>query len=88
MRRSKSATTPELTAEQLEALDAGNGIVQGQSFVLIRNDVVLDWFGYSDDELRQELQPALKQVERGEVAEWNADEFLAEMHSRHNAKTG
>ncbi|MDP6443934.1 MAG: hypothetical protein QGG36_32475 [Pirellulaceae bacterium] len=85
---SKPDTGPELTAEQQQALDAGNGIVQGQSFVLMRTEVVLDWFGYSDDELRQELQPALDQVERGDVAEWNLNEFLAEMHTRHAAKTG
>jgi hypothetical protein len=35
-------STPELTAEQQQALDAGDDVVQGQSFVSMRTDVVLD----------------------------------------------
>jgi hypothetical protein len=83
----KPVTIPELTAEQQQALDASHGVLQGNSFVLMRTEVVLDWFGYSDDDLRKELQPALQQVERAETAEWNLQEFLAEMHSQHDAKT-
>ena len=55
--------------------------------VLMRTEIVLDWFGYSDDDLRRELQPAVEQVERGDVADRVLQEFLAEMHSRHDAKT-
>jgi hypothetical protein len=82
-----SNAIPELTAEQQKALDASGGIVHGQSFVLMRPDVVLDWFGYTKDELAAELQPALDQVERGDVAEWNLDAFLAKMHKQHAAKS-
>ena len=81
-----SASVPELTAEQQQALDAGNGIVQGPSFVLLRTDVVLDWFGYTKDQLRSELEPALEEAEQGKVAPWNLDEFLAKMHKERSAK--
>ena len=80
-------STPDLTAEQQQALDAGAGVVQVASFVLMRTDVVLDWFGYSNDDLRRELQPGLDQIDRGDVADWNLDEFLAEMHQRHATNT-
>lgn len=78
--------TPELTAEQQQALDAGDGIVSGPSFVLMRTDVVLDWFGFSPAELRRRLQPGLDQIEQGEGAEWNLREFLSKMHNRQRAK--
>ena len=81
----KNFNAPELTAEQEQALDEGNGVVQGPTFVLMRTEVVLDWFGYSQDELRQRLQPGLDQIESGDVAQWSLDDFLAEMHKRHAA---
>ena len=81
-----SQATPELTAEQKQALDAGDGLVQGSSFVLMRTDVVLDFFGYTRDELRRQLQPGLDQIESGDVDEWNLRDFLAEMHKKHDAK--
>ncbi len=76
-----------LTNEQQQALDAGNGVVQGPSFVLLRTDAVLDWFGYTQDELRSALQPALEQVGDGDVAEWDLEAFLAKMHKERAAKT-
>ena len=76
----------ELTVEQQAALDASDGVVHGTSFVLLRTENVLGYFGYAKDELVGELQPALDQVENGEVAEWNLEEFLAKMHSQHAAK--
>jgi len=83
-----SQATPELTAEQEQALDAAGGIVQGQSFVLIRTDVVLSYFGYdSKEDLRRELQPAFDQADRGELEEWNVEKFLSRMHQTHDAKT-
>ncbi len=79
---------PELTEELQQALDDGQGIVQGQSFVLMRPDVILGWFGYdSNEELRQELQPAFDQADRGELSEWNVNEFLDRMHQQHDAQT-
>lgn len=73
--------TPELTAEQEQALDAHGGVVQGQSFVLMRPDVMLDFFGYdSKEELARELLPAFDQTDRSELAEWDVDAFLARMH--------
>jgi hypothetical protein len=83
---SNSDQVIHLTAEQQQALNAGNGVAQGESFVLLRTDVVLDWFGYTQDDLRRELQPALEQVERGETAPWNLEEFLTEMRRRRAAK--
>ena len=83
----KNSDVPELTEAQQQDLDGGNGVVQGSSFVLMRTDVVLDWFGYAKDEVRSALQPALEQVANGDVAEWNLEDFLAKMHKRHAAKT-
>lgn len=77
---------PQLSDELQQALDAGNGVVQGSSFVLMRPHVVLEWFGYTEDDIRSELQPAIEQAERGEVSEWNLDAFLAEMHQSHKTK--
>ena len=83
----ESKITLELTAEQRKALDAGNGVVQGSSFVLMRTDVVLDFFGYTKDELQRQLQPGLDQIESGDVAEWNLQDFLTKMHKGHAANT-
>lgn len=84
----KPEKTPELTAEQQQALDAHGGVVQGQSFVLMRTDVVLSYFGYdSKDELRRDLQPAFDQADRGDLQEWDVEEFLARMHRERAAKT-
>ena len=77
---------PQLTPEQQQALEASNGLLQGDSYVLIRNDVVLDWFGYSLEELQKELQPAIEQAERREFADFTLDGFLAEMHRRYDAR--
>ena len=51
---------PELTSKQQRALDAHGGIVEGDSFVLMHKDVILDFFGYgSPQDLLRELQPAV-----------------------------
>jgi len=75
---SRPETTPKLTPEQQRALDMHGGVVQGDSFVLMRKDVVLDFFGYSSQaDLVQQLQPALDQADRGELQEWDVDAVLA-----------
>jgi hypothetical protein len=79
-------TPPELTQQQQEALDANDGFVQGPSYVLMRTEVLLDWFGLTPDELREKLSLAHEDVERGDVAEWNLNEFLAKAHARHKLK--
>jgi len=83
----KTNKTPELTAAQQKALEAGHGLVQGDSYVLMRNDVVLDWFGYTHEQLRDELQPALDQADRGELVDWNLQGFLAEMRQGQESKS-
>lgn len=83
---STSEKPPKLTVEQ--ALDAHGCVLQGQSFVLMRTDVVLGFFGYhSKEELQRELQPAFDQADRGELEEWDVDAFLARMHEPRNNKT-
>lgn len=77
---------PNLTKEQQNALDSNNGVVHGVSYVLMRTEVVLDWFGYTQEELHSELQPALDQVANGEVAPWNLEVFLDKMHEQHARK--
>lgn len=85
---SNSEKALELTVEQEQAVDAHGGVVQGQSFVLMRTDVLLDFFGYdSKEDLRRELQPAFDQADRGELEEWDVDAFLARMHRSHDNKT-
>ncbi|QDV48409.1 hypothetical protein [Gimesia fumaroli] len=83
----KKSDIPNLTEEQQHALDEGEGVVQGASFILMRTDVVLDWFGYSEEDLRRRLQPGLDQIETGDVAEWSLDDFLAEMHKQRASET-
>ena len=86
---SRPLTIPPLTPEQEVALDAGDGIVQGDSFVLLRKDAIWRWLGYdSTEELRRELQPAFDSADRGEVTEWNADKFLDRMHGRNEDAPG
>jgi hypothetical protein len=78
---SNNHTTPKLTPEQEQALDACGGVLQGQTFVVMRTDVVLSFFGYdSQGELRRELQPAFDQADRGELHDWNVEQFLSRMH--------
>lgn len=77
-----SSTAPTLSAEQQQALDAHDGILQGESFVLMRPEVVLEWFGYDRAALEQELRPAFEEADRGDLAGWDLDEFLTEMHRR------
>jgi len=83
----KKPDIPNLTEEQQLALDKGEGVVQGASFILMRTDVVLDWFGYSEEDLRRRLQPGLDQIETGDAAEWNLNDFLAEMHKQRASET-
>lgn len=84
----KTQLIPKLTPEQERALNAGNGVVQGDSYVLLRSTAVLGWFGYdSPEELRRELQPALEAADRRELTEWNIDEFLARMHGDYGEGT-
>lgn len=83
----KKTDVPNLTDELQYALNASDGVVQGSSFVLMRTDAVLGFFGYTEEELRRQLQPGLDQIDNGDVAEWNLKEFLAEMHKQHDAKT-
>jgi hypothetical protein len=75
---------PKLTAEQEQALDEGNGVVQGESYVLMRPEAFLTWLGYDSlEELRHELQPAFDQADRGELEEWDVDACLKRLHETH-----
>lgn|GEM_PF-5260654 len=55
--------------------------MQGESWVLMRTDAIPGLFGYdSVEDLRKDLTPAFEQADRGDLAEWNVDEFLRRMH--------
>jgi len=70
----------ELTPEQQRALDARGGVVEGDSFVLMHKDVILDFFGYSSRaDLLGKLKPAFDQADRGELHGWDVDVFLSRM---------
>ena len=71
---------PKLTPEQQRALDAHGGVLEGESFVLIHKDVLLDFFGFgSQNDLLRNLQPAFDQADNGELRAWDVDSFLAQM---------
>jgi hypothetical protein len=75
------STTPPLTPEQEHALDASAGVLQGDTYVLLRKDAVFRWFGFdSAEDLREELRPAFEAADRGDLEEWDVDAFLARMH--------
>ena len=40
-----------------------------------------------DDWLSRELQIGFDEADRGEVAEWNVEQFLANAHERHQAES-
>jgi hypothetical protein len=84
-----ASSTPGLTSEQQQALDASEGVLQGDTYVLLRKDAVFRWFGFeSADELREELRPAFEAADCGDLAEWNVDEFLARMRNRRDGGAG
>lgn len=82
---------PRITAEQETALNENHGLIQaegqGGDVLLMRAAVVLDWFGYTQDELQKKLIPAIEQADRGDASPWNLNDFLDDMHNKHDAKS-
>ena len=74
--------TPELTKEQQQALDANQGILQGSSYVLMRTDTFLDWFGIDKETLKAQLQEGFDQADRGELLDWDPERIKAEGRRR------
>jgi hypothetical protein len=73
-------TSLELTPGQTEALNE-HGFVQGKDFILMRPWTLLEMLGFeSKDELMALLEPAIREVERGECQPWDIEEFLSRMH--------
>jgi hypothetical protein len=52
------------------------------TFVLVELD---EYRRLVDERLRRDLQVGFSQADRGEVAPWNVDEFLAKAHSLHQS---
>lgn len=47
----------------------------------MRTDAIPGLFGHdSVEDLRKDLTPAFEQADRGDLAEWNVDEFLRRMY--------
>lgn len=83
--------TPKLTNEQRQAISAQPG-----AFVRVEDDETHKVYLIIEESrasqlyeqwLRQELQKGFDAAERGEVGEWNLDEFLANAHRRHRERT-
>ena len=79
---------PKLSDEQREAIVSGHGapieVEDEQSrrvYILVARD---DFSRLVDAELRRELQIGFDQADRGDVADWNVEEILAEAHRRHS----
>jgi hypothetical protein len=73
-------TSLELTPGQTQALNE-RGFVQGKDYILMRPSTLLEMLGFaSEDELLALLEPTLREIERGECAEWSVEEFLSRMH--------
>ncbi len=79
--------TPKLTDEQRQAL-----LMQPGDFTRVEDDrtqkvyLLIEEARASelyDQWLREQLQAGFDDADRGEMAEWNLDEFLAKMHGRH-----
>lgn len=74
---------PDLTSEQLQALDANDGIVEGPSYVLMRTEVFRDMLGFdTDEELHRQLQIGFDQADRGQLVDWDPEKIKAEGRRR------
>lgn len=80
----------KLTEEQRQALqDRPGGPVEVEDdqtrklYVLVAKD---DFRQMVDEELRRQLQVGLDQADRGELEEWDVEQFLGRMHRQHEAK--
>jgi hypothetical protein len=82
--------TPKLTEEQREAISAQPG-----GFVRVEDDQTRKVYLIIEESraselyeqwLRQELQKGFDAADRGDVAEWNLDEVLADAHRRHRER--
>jgi len=83
--------TPKLTEEQREAISAQpGGFVRVEDeethkvYFIIEESKASELY---DQWLRQELQKGFDAADRGEVAEWSLEEFLADAHRRHRERT-
>ena len=75
--------TPALTDDQQRALDEQGGIVEGESFVILRTDVFRELLGLdTDDELRRQLQIGFDQADRGQLVDWDPQRIKAEGRRR------
>ena len=78
-----------LTAEQWQAIAAQpSGIARIENpetqkvYLLIEENRASELY---NDWLRDQLQVGFDEADRGDVAPWNADQFLAKMHQQHAA---
>ena len=83
--------TPKLTEEQRQAISAepgGFARVEDEEthkvYLIIEESRASELY---EQWLRHELQKGFDAADRGEVAEWSLDEFLAEAHRRHRERT-
>jgi len=82
--------TPKLSEEIHNALEEQPGrpleVSDAQSqkvYVVVAKE---DFQRMVDEELRRQLQIGLDQADRGELEEWNLDEFLQRMRDQQHAK--
>lgn len=82
--------TPKLTEEQRQALEEHPGHpVEVQDdrtqkvYVLVAKE---DFPLMIDEQFRRQLQIGFDQADRGELEEWDVEEFLNRMHRQHETK--
>jgi len=78
---------PKLTDDQRQALLVQPGefarVEDAQThkrYLLIEEDQARELY---EQWLREQIQEGVDEAHRGELAEWNVDEFLARMHRQH-----
>ena len=77
-----------LTPEQLIALEAGHGIVHAQDPATHRAYLLIEEVDPTIDEqyVREKLDEGISAIEAGEVSEWDAEQFKAQLVQRSDAK--
>ena len=82
---------PKLTDEQRQAL-----LLQPGDFTRVEDDQTHKAYFLIEETrakmlydqwLREQLQTGFDEADRGELAEWNLEEFLAKMHRQHAERT-
>ncbi|WP_339742411.1 hypothetical protein [uncultured Rubinisphaera sp.] len=76
---------PDLTPEQIQALDSSVGIVKGEDYILMKKSFFQNWCGLDDENLSNKLKIGFDQASRKEFIDWNPEE-IKKGENRQDAK--